>query len=161
MAEILQDPAKIHGWRSFIPWFLTLAATLTLIAIGSFLLENVAWFKSTALDNRIVMVYDSLYRMHVLHLQVSFVQRSIGLFSGFAVLFLGLGVSFYSIREHVEMGVQAPTLSAKIVTASPGIVAMIIGMSLILFTLTSKDEFPPYQPSNQRSESLVMPKPPL
>lgn len=135
-----------NKWYTFIPWFLTIAATLTLIAIGWFLVNNIIAWQNNALDQKIDLVLESTYRIHVLHMQISLVQRSIGLFSGFAILFLGMGVSFYSMQEQTDLEIQTQNITAKIITASPGIIAMLIGMTLILFTIASKDAFPPYIP---------------
>ena len=132
------------SWTNWIPLYLTIASAITLILIGFFLVENIQWYK-----NEVFAIYEArfgTYRMRAFDVHLSMIKRSIGLFSGFSMLFLGLGVSFYSIKRGTELGVQSELWSANLVTASPGIVSMIVGAWLISFTIQSKDTFLPYEP---------------
>ena len=140
----MDNTTSEKGWKKFAPWFLTFACLITLIVIGLFLNENINWFKSMIFNGSINEVNTPQYRIYAHHLHLSMVKRSIGLFSGFAIMFLGMGVSFYSLKDLTTIDGQGGGLSMKIVTASPGIVALIIGAYLIYSTIDSKDIFPPY-----------------
>jgi hypothetical protein len=72
------------------------------------------------------------------------IKRSVGLFSGFALLFLGVAIVFYSLKTTQSLHIKNASLSANIATASPGIIAMVLGVVLLLTTITSKDIFPDY-----------------
>jgi hypothetical protein len=145
-------------WHRAIPWILTVSATLALIAIGWFLVANVEWFKSRAVAD----AYLPEYRMDIFHLHLSMIKRSVGLFSGFAIMFLGLGVAFYT-ADQTRVDVGTPTIKAKLATASPGIIAMLIGMTMILFTINSKDTFHEYRwdrsSSGSSSSEIKQPAP--
>jgi hypothetical protein len=115
---------------------------MTLIAIAWFLVENIVWFRENALAaedaGRLT------YRLHVYHLHLAMIKRSVGLFSGFALLFLGTGVVFYTLRTASDVTLGTESLKANVATASPGIIAMALGVVLLLGTIASKDDFPPY-----------------
>jgi hypothetical protein len=72
------------------------------------------------------------------------IKRSVGLFSGFALMFIGMGVSFFTMRKNTEMQVRSTNLTASLVTASPGIIAVLVGGYLIISTIRSKDSFGSY-----------------
>lgn len=132
-------------WEKVIPWFLTIASTLVLGSIAWFLIENIFWFRQSVFTDPHA---DTTYRMHIFHLHISMIKRSIGLFSGFALLFVGAGVSFYSVKSSTDVDFTSQPLSLKLATFSPGIIAMMLGTALIMFTIASKDEYPPYEPDN-------------
>ncbi|MFL5381750.1 MAG: hypothetical protein ACJ8GN_04475 [Longimicrobiaceae bacterium] len=134
--------SAMRRWEDSIPWFLTIASTVTLICIASFLVENILWFRAHALDG--VPATATTYHLHIYHLHLAMIKRSVGLFSGFALLFLGTGVVFYTLKTQSHVNLGNEKLSAGIVTASPGIIAMTLGVLLILGTIASKDEFPGY-----------------
>lgn len=134
-------------WERNIPWFLTITSCLVLIAIGLFLIENLDWFR----DNVFEIVKDdksiprSEYAIHAFHMHLAMIKRSVGLFSGFSIMFLGTGVVFYTIRSQNKVTIESANISGSLVTASPGIIAMILGAILIIVTINSKDEFPYYE----------------
>jgi len=136
---------KNNNWKDFAPWFLTIACTFTMIFIGTFLINNINWYKESVFSSNIKEINNPDYRFYAYHLHLSMIKRSIGLFSGFAIMFLGLGVAFYTLKDDMTFGANVSGgVSAKIVTASPGIIALIIGAYLIVATINSKDYFPPY-----------------
>jgi hypothetical protein len=138
---------KPHSWKDFAPWFLTITCTLTLIVIGLFLETNINWYKNTVFNNSISEANTPEFRFYAYHLHLSMIKRSIGLFSGFAIMFLGMGVAFYTLKDTTTIDGQTKVLSMKLATASPGIVALIVGAYLIVSTINSKDYFPPYNSS--------------
>lgn len=129
-------------WEDAAPWFLTIASTITMTAIAWFLVENILWFRQDAM--RGAGVAHTTYGLHVYHLHLAMIKRSVGLFSGFALLFLGTAVVFYSMRSRSVVKLGVPNFSADANSASPGIIAMALGVLLLLGTIASKDEFPPY-----------------
>jgi hypothetical protein len=129
-------------WSRFAPWFLSIACSITLFAIGYFLIENITWFKET------IFKTDSLipnqYRIYAYHMHLSMVKRSVGLFSGFAILFLGLSVAFFTLKENTNVDVKSTSLSLTLASASPGIIVMFLGTFILTISITSKDNFPAY-----------------
>ncbi|MBD0318785.1 MAG: hypothetical protein ICV87_00520 [Gemmatimonadetes bacterium] len=149
--------AAMRRWEDSIPWFLTIASTLTLICIAWFLVENILWFRNSSMPATLEPA-KLHYRLHVYHLHLAMIKRSVGLFSGFALLFLGTGVVFFTLKTQSHVNLGNDKLSAGIVSASPGIIAMTLGVLLLLGTIASKDEFPAYT-GEIRSDSVPRLKP--
>ncbi|BEU02978.1 hypothetical protein OAG1_17780 [Agarivorans sp. OAG1] len=142
---------KSSAWEHSIPWFMTIISTLVLIALAWFLIENLNWFKLKA-TNTEAWSYD-LYQIHIHHIHVAMVKRSVGLFSGFSALFIGIAVCFYSIKRQTNLSVESANISMALATSSPGIVTMIIGAALIAYSIGSKDSFPGYTPQGLSPKS--------
>ncbi len=138
----MAETEKQSPWETAIPWFLTVASTLTLIALGWFLTSNIFWFKDQAVLHGAKA--DLEYQIYIYHMHSSMIKRSVGLFTGFALIFLGTGVAFYSVKNLTKLNATGSGISIGLATASPGIIAMITGSVLIMFSIASKDEFPPY-----------------
>lgn len=134
------------SWQSKVPWILTISSFIVLLIIGYFLIQNVNWFKDNVFANLTKDATNLDYQIYAYHMHLSMIKRSVGLFSGFAVMFLGIGVAFYTIKELTTMNVNSTNISGSLVTASPGIIAMVIGAILIILTISSKDDFPPFEP---------------
>jgi len=151
------------NWNKFVPWFLTIACTITLIVIGAFLIQNIEWYKQSVFSDNVNQVLEPKYRFYAYHLHLSMIKRSIGLFSGFAIMFLGLGVAFFTLKNNSTIDASGGGFTAKIATASPGIIALLVGAYLIIATIKSKDSFPPYE-ANGVTETVLdttkKPKPP-
>ncbi|WP_075604106.1 hypothetical protein [Saccharicrinis aurantiacus] len=145
----------INNWNSFVPWFLTIASSIVLVIIGITLVLNIQWFKDSVFDESIREINDPNYRFYAYHLHLSMIKRSIGLFSGFAIMFLGLGVSFFTMKDITKIKAESAGISAQIATASPGIVALIIGSILIIKSIDSKDVFPVYGSNYQNIEQVL------
>lgn len=148
------------NWNRFAPWFLTIACTIALIIIGYFLVKNINWYKESVFENGLKAAEDPEYRFYAYHLHLSMIKRSIGLFSGFAIMFLGLGVAFFTLKDNTNIDASGGGFSAKIVTASPGIVALLVGAYLIISTIKSKDEFPLFK-AKQEVPVNSIPRPPV
>ena len=127
---------------------LAIASISVLIMIAWFLFDSILWFRTETSD---LFTDDNLiFQMNVHHLHVSMVKRSIGLLSGFSLTFLGLGVSFYHARSQSRYSVGvANSFSVEAVSASPGILAIVLGVVLLATTIASKDEFVPYTGETQ------------
>lgn len=138
-----------NKWISVIPWFITIASTCALIAIGYFLIENIQWYKESVFNDSIKDVNEGAYRIRAYDLHLSMIKRSVGLFSGFAIMFIGLGVSFFTLKKNTEMELKSQIWSVNLVTASPGILAVLVGGFLIISTIKSKDSFGSYEPGSQ------------
>lgn len=155
---------KKYDWNKFVPWFLTISCTLTLIVIGVFLIENIEWYKESVFAKDVSEIKQPEYRFYAYHLHLSMIKRSIGLFSGFAIMFLGLGVAFFTLKNNSTIDASGVGFSAKIVTASPGIIALLVGTYLIVSTIDSKDSFPGYE-RKYRTEDVLdkskKPNPPI
>ena len=139
-------------WNKFIPWFITIASSVTIIALGWFLVSNLLWFKSMAFPEGKEM--SATYFMHVHHLFLSMLKRSVALFAGFAILFIGSSTVFYSVKEQSKLNIKNSNLSVYIATTSPGLIAMLFGLILIMHTVSSKDSFPPYVEGSVQSTNL-------
>lgn len=142
---------KNNNWKDFAPWFLTIACCFTLFFIGVFLVKNINWYKESVFNDQIKEINNPEYRFYAYHLHLSMIKRSIGLFSGFSIMFLGLGVAFYTLKDNITIGTESVGFSTKIATASPGIIALIVGAYLIVATISSKDHFPGYQDSQNQN----------
>ena len=129
-----------RGWTRFAPWFLTAISCIILFCLAWFLIENILWFRKAVFDNNFANNME--YRVHCLHMHSSIIRRSVGLFSGFALMFVGTGVAFYSLKSQTNIDLGTRVISAKLATASPGIIAMVLGAIIIIFTIGSKDYFP-------------------
>jgi hypothetical protein len=145
--------SKESDWERIIPWFLTVACTLSLVSIAFFLILNVEWFKASVFNQVNVT---SSYKIYVYHMHLSMIKRSVGLFSGFAMMFVGASVCFYIVKAKTDVGFKAQTFSLNLITTSPGIIAMVLGASLIMFTIWSKDDFP--SPNTDPLPPLVQPQ---
>lgn len=132
------------NWNKVIPWFLTIASSVVLTAIAIFLVVSIQWFKESALDEHIHQVNTSKHRLDVYFLYMSMIKRSVGLFSGFAIMFLGMAAAFFTLKDNINIKAGNSTFSTQLVTASPGIVALLMGGYLIIATIQSKDHFAPY-----------------
>ena len=130
-------------WSTLIPWFLTVGSAAVLYMIAYFLVDNIQWFRALALSDPAA---DNLeFRMHVHHLHFAMIKRAIGLFSGFSLVFLGLGAAFYHSRARSSISAQVPnSVAVEVVSASPGVLAMVLGVVLLVTTIVSKDRFPVY-----------------
>lgn len=135
----------MNKWHLNIPWLLTISSFTVLLVIGYFLVDNINWFKSNIFSNIHKDASNLEFQIYAYHMHLSMIKRSVGLFSGFAIMFLGMGVAFYTIKEITTIKVQSTNISGDLITASPGIVAMILGAILIYLVIQSKDEFPEYQ----------------
>lgn len=152
MIETQKKDKEMKHWELIIPWFLTGTSTIVLCAIGWFLAENLNWFREEALSQ---FDTDNLsYRSYTYFMYVSAVRRSIGLFSGIALMFLGIGVSFFTIKSQTKLNVGAQKLTLGIVTASPGILAMVLGVFLIAHNTSSKDSIPIYNKDQVEAPKL-------
>lgn len=134
-----------NKWSSSVPWFLTIMSTIVLIALAIFLISNIEWYKNSVFD--IEEASNGTYRMRAYDIHLSMIKRSVGLFAGFATMFLGLGVAYYTIKQKTELGIISGQWTANLATASPGIIAVVVGGYLIIATIQSKDEFLPYIPA--------------
>lgn len=146
-------------WEKVIPWFLTTACSLTLIAIALFLVLNIEWFKSHSFAN--AGKADEAYNIYIYQMHLAMIKGSIGLFSGFALIFLGTGVAFYTIKEITRINAEGKDIKLSLATASPGIVAMVLGTLLILFVIGSKNEFPDFSdPGKSTGNHITISNPP-
>lgn len=155
MEEHTERIVKKNSWEDFTPWFLIVTSSIVLCLIAWFLAENLLWLRQHS-----VAEYDTKnlsYRSHTYFLYISSIRRSAGLFSGIALMFLGVGVSFYTIKSQTDINFSSPTLSVGIVTASPGIIAMVLGVFLVAHNTSSKDIVPIYDEVKSYREKPVLP----
>ena len=103
-----------YDWNRFVPWFLTIACTITLIVIGVFLIMNIEWYKESVFDKEVLEINKPEYRFYAYHLHLSMIKRSIGLFSGFAIMFLGLGVAFFTLKDNTTIDASGVGFTTKI-----------------------------------------------
>ncbi|MCE7993331.1 MAG: hypothetical protein HEP71_15195 [Roseivirga sp.] len=137
-------------WQRYIPWFLTIASSMVLLAIGLFLITNVNWFKDGVFEHEAAKNLE--YRVYAYQMHLSMIKRSVGLFSGFAIMFLGTGVAFYTLKKQSSVSLGGAGVTASVISASPGIIAMVLGAFLIAHTISSKDDFPNFQESKKQVE---------
>ena len=118
---------------------MTALSIAVLTAIACYLWWNVEWLKATcakSLGKDLVMDF-SVYMLHS-----SLLKRSVGLFAGFALIFVGCAMALYTVREATKLNLTGAGFKAVLASNSPGIVAMLLGVYLMVSTMNSKDEFP-------------------
>ncbi|MEP2937449.1 MAG: hypothetical protein ABJM06_08940 [Gilvibacter sp.] len=145
-------------WGRFIPWFLSITCIAVLAVIGNFLIENVEWFKRTAYEIELINAQEPVYRIHTYHMHMSMIKNSVGIFSGFAIMFLGLGVAFYSLKKQTNLDLQSKVWSASVATASPGIIALLVGGTIIMYCVGNKSDFPPFPIIFEQGAKVVYPE---
>ena len=129
-------------WERAAPWYLTILSALILIGIGWFLVSQILWARDAMFSGDVA---DNLeYRSHQYFMLISTVRRSVGLFAGIALMLLGVGVVFYTVRAQSKMDFGGHGFSVGIVTASPGIIAMALGTYLIAHNTSSRTVIPIY-----------------
>jgi hypothetical protein len=138
-------------WKTIIPWYMTILSTIILACLAIFLVGNIEWFKEQAISSS--SWSSELFQIHIHHLHISMIKKSVGLFSGFSALFIGMAVCFYTLKQQSNMNLSSGKISLAIATSSPGIIAMVLGSYLIISTIDSKDHFDSY---NSDSESAVV-----
>lgn len=151
-------PAIAH-WRALIPWFMTSVSLVVLVSLAWFLIENIFWFRSHAFPATGV-VRDQSFTLYAFHMHLAMVKRSVGLFAGFALIFIGTAVAFYTLSSATSVEGGTNGITGKLKTTSPGIIAMVLGTMLIMFTIYSKDSFDALPDSSPASPELVQPSAP-
>jgi len=143
--EAEQSPREVAGqesqtqWHRAAPWILTASALFCLISIGIFLIVNINWFKTEAIFTRDST--SAIYHLQLYQIHLSFLKRSIGLFSGFSLLFIGLGVSFYTLNSTNTLKLESINYKSQLATASPGLVCVIVGAVVLTSAVSSQDTF--------------------
>jgi hypothetical protein len=143
----------VSNWQKIIIWIVTVGCLLTLIFLSFYLYTNIEWFKKDSINSSIIEVNQGGYRTYIYHLQISLITRSIGLFSGCAIAFLGLASIFYTWSKSDNINIEASNVKAIITSASPGLLSLMIGGAILIFTISSKDDFPIYIPSYEMGYS--------
>ncbi len=130
-------------WKKFAPWFLTIASTAVMVGLGYYLVSNIEWFKDTAFSSKhsVFSLNSKELILQGFYIHSSLIKRSVSMFAGVGVLLIGFGVSFYTIDRMTNANFKAGGLGFQLATASPGIVAMFVGASLIITSVVSKDSF--------------------
>ncbi len=125
------------------------------ICIGWFLVANIEWFKANAFPHG--EGYNAYYHIHVSHLFLSVLKRSVALFSGFFLMFIGSSILLFTSQQQTKVGIENAGVKANLETAAPGMVAMLFGMLLIMQTTASKDTFPDYVEENPSTPAEMKP----
>lgn len=133
-------------WSTFAYWLVSASSMAAVISIGWFLVTNIEWFKANAIPSG--PGYGPEYHMHISHLFLSVLKRSVALFSGFFLMFIGSSILLFISQQQTNVSVENRDLKATLETAAPGMVAMLFGLVLLMHTISSKDEFPPYDAAN-------------
>jgi hypothetical protein len=129
-------------WERSAPWFMTIASAVVICAIGFFLIDNMNWFKTNAIVTG--QTYTEIYKIHTFHLFISTLKRLIGFFAAFCLIFIGTGVAIYAMKGKTVIAGENKDYKITLATASPGIIAMVLGVILMCITITSKDSFPDF-----------------
>jgi len=150
-------PTVPSAWEETIPWFMAAISVVVLVCLAWFLLENIYWFRNIATSASAPNSSD--YRIYVYQMHLATINRSVGLFAGFALIFIGTSVAFFTLKKDTRIEGSTAGTTAKLSSASPGILAMFLGAGLIMFTISSKDHFPP-PPSGQTIDIRPQPNEP-
>lgn len=162
----MKEESKKTKWELSIPWFNTIASIIVLAIIGLFLVNNIEWFKNSVFEQSVEERNNPEYRFYAYQMHLSMIKRSVGLFSGFAIMFLGMSVVFFTIKEKIAAEIKNSSVAGSLATNSPGIIAILLGGYLIIATIESKDIFPGYNPktttavASDSTEQLIRPAKP-
>ena len=126
---------KLSTWSKYIPWYLTIACSVSLILVSFYLYQNVEWFKSSAVDNSDLMK-DGQYRVFFYTSYLSFIKRSLGIITGIAISFIGLAVSFFEMTKVNKVELKG---FARLASYSVGLIAIFLGVFLVIRCIDSKD----------------------
>lgn len=147
-------PPRIFGtlramssrWSQFSYWLVTTLSLAALACIAGFLVLNVEWFKAHALppDSQ---AFDPRYQIYMSHIFLSMIKRSVALFAGFFLMFIGSSILLFVSKNQHEIQVENGLLKASLISASPGMVALLCGLVLLMHATASKDSFPDYVPA--------------
>jgi hypothetical protein len=128
----METPSKWHG---LIPWYITIISTLSLILVAFYLYRNIEWFKNSSMDDPELQT-NAAYRIFIYSSHLSMLKRSLGIITGIAITFIGLGVSFYALEKTADVEISG---FAKLTAFSPGLFAILFGCFLISQAISSKD----------------------
>jgi len=81
-------------------------------SLAEFVIRNVEWFKASATAPGAPS--DARYLLYVYNLQLGRIVRSVALCAGFALIFVGTSVAFYTLRRSTRIGGQAAGGSATL-----------------------------------------------
>src|SRR5262245_11271468 len=126
-------------WRMMAPWLMTAVSFVVLLSLAWFLIDNLGWFRRLAFPPSVER--DSSFTLYAFHLHLAMVNRSVGLFAGFALIFIGTAVAFYTLGTSTTLEGGSSNWKGRLDTTSPGIIAMVLGTVLIMFTIYSKNSF--------------------
>jgi hypothetical protein len=141
---------------------MTASSIVVLACLALFLLENVYWFRSIATASPAPS--NPAYRIYVYQMHLAMIKRSVGLFAGFALIFIGTSVAFFTLEKDSKVEGGFRGFTARLSSASPGLIGMFLGTILIVFTIGSKDNFPPPSAAEPDQSTDISPRagdPPL
>lgn len=131
-------------WNNAIIWIISLSCIINLLFSSYYFFTNVEWFKASAFDPRIDVVNTGEYRTYIFHLQLRLMIRSVGLLTGSSIMMLGMASIFYLWTKDTKVDAEHENLKLSLVSASPGLLAILIGGIVLIATINSKDTFPAF-----------------
>jgi len=126
-------------WEKFAPWFLSICSIAAIVLLSYFVLNNIEWIKTNSLNG--TNAGDPKYCISIILIFTSMIKRTIGLFSSLCLIFIGMGISAYVMSKQIKLEMKDMKWSISLVTASPGIIAMVLGVILMISDINSKDTF--------------------
>lgn len=126
-------------WEKSAPWFLTILSVVSIGLLSYFVIDNINWLKEYV--NKHNAINDSRFFIDVLDRFTSMIKRTIGMFTALCLIFSGMGISAYVMSRQAKVEIKDSNWSFSLITASPGIVAMILGVVLMIVDIQSKDTF--------------------
>ncbi|WP_416866769.1 MAG: hypothetical protein ACMVP2_03740 [Imperialibacter sp.] len=128
--------------QKLTPRLLLITGTLSIAVVSYYLFMNYLWFKEQVFSDSILCVDHPNYVSLSLHMHLSFVKNSLGIFTGFILIFIGFGFSFYSIEKTSDIKLKGAGISFSIISNSPGIIAIVIGAFVLTTSITTQANFP-------------------
>lgn len=126
-------------WEKIAPWFLTLFSILSIIMLSYFVFTNTNWLSTSMKSDQSLANQDYFLSCYLIY--TSMIKRTIGLFSALCLIFIGLGLSAYVTAKQSKIEIKDAKWSVSLATASPGIIALVLGVVLMISDINSKDTF--------------------
>lgn len=140
-------------WNNTIIWIISLCCIGNLLFSSYYFFINVEWFKSSAFSPDIEYVNTGEYRTYIFHMQMRLLIRSVGLLSGSSIMMLGMASIFYLWTRETQVAAEHDSFKFSIVSASPGLLAILIGGILLIATIKSKDTIQGYESPYESGET--------
>jgi hypothetical protein len=127
----------ILTWKKTAPWLLSILSIGSIVLLAIFLMSNFDWLKTNYRINDL----SSIDSRNIFLIHTALLKRVLGFFTSLLLIFVGMSISAFVMSKQTEMNFNIDKVGISIVSVSPGIIAMVLGVLLMIVSITSKDEF--------------------
>jgi hypothetical protein len=141
-------------WEKTIPWLITATSYITIAFIAAFLVNNVFSIRETLLPKGEIVLGD--YINSRMNIYIFVLLKSVGVFSALCLIFIGLSVSLFVSINQIKLGIGFNNGKVSLLTHSPGIIAVLLGVVLMIAVLTVNlnNDFYQTKPETQISNTI-------